>query len=282
MEHTCHTDKDYMFDLVGKIGSMALIRKEDNDIDYNIFARLGGQLKPGMIWVSSGATEIGRLDYIKRSGHELSGDAEENKTDYAAQGQAILMQNYRQFVNPNISVRQILVEHMHFNDEEKREHIRRLLIRSACQGAVPIINYNDPVSPQENRKMEISALRRRTDDVVECVDNDETAAVLVTLVKTRVLVILTSTEGIYTDPYDSSTLIREIIGNTPEELISKINEAQKSCVGASRAGAQGAHAKLEYMKKPALLGTAVIIGNGKYSLDQLVNGAVPCTRISLK
>ena len=48
---------DYQFDLVGKIGSMALIRREDNDIDYNIFSRLGAELKPGMIWVTSGAAE---------------------------------------------------------------------------------------------------------------------------------------------------------------------------------------------------------------------------------
>ena len=34
---------DYQFDLVGKIGSMALIRKEDKDIDYNIFSRLGAE-----------------------------------------------------------------------------------------------------------------------------------------------------------------------------------------------------------------------------------------------
>ena len=40
---------EYEFDLVGKIGSMALIRKEDQDIDYNIFSRLGAELKPGMI-----------------------------------------------------------------------------------------------------------------------------------------------------------------------------------------------------------------------------------------
>ena len=39
---------DYQFDLVGKIGSMALIRREDADIDYNIFSRLGSELKPGM------------------------------------------------------------------------------------------------------------------------------------------------------------------------------------------------------------------------------------------
>ena len=58
----------YPFELVGKIGSMALIRREDRDIDYNIFSRLGSELKPGMIWITSGATEIGRLDYIKRTG----------------------------------------------------------------------------------------------------------------------------------------------------------------------------------------------------------------------
>ena len=63
----------YDFDLVGKIGSMALIRREDADIDYNIFSRLGRELKPGMIWVTSGAAEIGRLDYIKRTGCELTG-----------------------------------------------------------------------------------------------------------------------------------------------------------------------------------------------------------------
>ena len=87
--------------LVGKVGSMALIRREDNDIDYNILSRLGDELRPGMIWVTSGAAEIGRLDYMKRNGgRELSGDAEECKTDYSAQGQAILMANYRQFIHP--------------------------------------------------------------------------------------------------------------------------------------------------------------------------------------
>ena len=74
----------YDFDLVGKIGSMALIRREDADIDYNIFSRLGSELKPGMIWVTSGAAEIGRLDYIKRTGHELTCDSVDAKTDFAA------------------------------------------------------------------------------------------------------------------------------------------------------------------------------------------------------
>lgn len=58
----------YECELVGKIGSMAMIRKADNDIDYNILSRVASELRPGMIWVTSGATEIGRLDYIKRNG----------------------------------------------------------------------------------------------------------------------------------------------------------------------------------------------------------------------
>ena len=44
-----------MIELVIKIGSMALIRREDNDIDYNIISRVASELKPGMVWVTSGA-----------------------------------------------------------------------------------------------------------------------------------------------------------------------------------------------------------------------------------
>ena len=272
----------YVFDLVGKIGSMALIRREDNDIDYNIFARIGAQLKPGMIWVTSGATEIGRIDYIKRTGCELTGILDEIKTDYAAQGQAILMELYRQFISPSYGIRQILVEHMHFNDHEKRDHIQKLLIRSAQQGTVPIINYNDPVSALENRKMELSKLRSSGDeDVVECVDNDETAAVIAGLVKAKVLVLMTSTEGIYREPGDPSTLVRDVIGKDSAEVEQKVRELQKNCVGASREGAGGARAKLEYALGCVRGGTTVIIGHARHHLSDLVMGRVPCTRIGV-
>ena len=273
---------EYQFDLVGKIGSMALIRREDNDIDYNIFARLGAELKPGMIWVTSGAAEIGRLDYIKRTVHELTGKADEIKADYAAQGQSILMQNYRQFIPHTVGVRQLLVEHTHFNDHEKREYIRRLLVRAAEQGTVPIVNYNDPVSDEEIRKMELAAYRRHGEDVVECVDNDETAAVIAGLVRARTLVLMTSTEGIYRDPSDPATLVRDVVESTPEALTAAVRKLQEGCVGASRAGANGAKAKLEFALKSALQGTTVIIGHARHHLSDLTEGRVACTRIGLK
>jgi len=268
-------------DIVIKIGSMALIRQQDNDIDYNILSRLSAELRPGMALVSSGATEIGRLDYIKRTGYELRGEREDVITDYAAQGQAILMSQYRQFVKPEYSVRQVLVEHTHFNDQAKREHIRRLLLRAASQGAIPIINYNDPVSAEENRKMELSVLRRNANTVVECIDNDETATVIAELLGAKVLVILSTTEGIYRDAGDPATLVEFVRGGDADELEANIRALQESCVGASRAGAQGARAKLEYIIPAVRRGTTVIIGHSRHRVADLISGAAPCTRIAL-
>ena len=270
-------------ELVVKIGSMALIRREDNDIDYNLFSRLSGELRPGMAVVSSGATEIGRLDYMKRSGGELTGDSEDNKTDYAAQGQAILMATWRQFIHPDYQVRQVLVEHNHFNDPQKREHLRRMLLRCAGQAAIPIINYNDAVSDEENRKLELQRLHtdHPDDTVVECVDNDETAAVVSELIRAKTMVLLTSADGIYRDPKDPSTLVRNVCAHDPETLTAMISELQSHCVGASRAGANGAGAKLEYALRCARTGVEVLIAHARHPVSKILSGAVRRTRIAI-
>lgn len=271
-----------MIEIVGKIGSMAMIRREARDIDYNIISQVARELRPGVAWVTSGAVEIGRIDYLKRGGAELNGAPDENKADYAAQGQAILMANYRQFARPEYSLRQVLVEHQHFNDDVKREYIRKLLIRASEQNAVPIVNYNDTVSDEEIRKMELETLRHEHSNVYECVDNDETASVLCRLVRAKWLVILTSTEGIYRDPKDPSSLVRDVFRPDAQSLVASVRELQSHCVGASRVGANGAGAKLEFSLSPALEGATVVIGNAKYGLNALVNGDAPATRIGIR
>lgn len=268
-------------ELVGKIGSMALVRPQDNDIDYNIFSRLGAELRPGYIWISSGAAEIGRIDYMRRNGRELAGNSDDNKTDYAAQGQAILMENYRRYIPQEYSVRQVLVEHQHFNEPEKRAHILALFHRAAEQGAVPIINYNDPVSTEENRKFELADLRRANGTAHECVDNDETAGLIATLVHAKRLVILTGTLGIYADPQNSATLMEKITGQNTAEVLAAMQAAQAHCKGASRQGAGGAWAKLQYLMEPVSQGTEVIIGSASYRLSELVAGTVPRTWIGV-
>lgn len=269
-------------ELVGKIGSMALINKENNILDYTLIARLSQELKPGYIWVTSGAAETGRLDYIKRNGKELKGSVEDVKTDYSAQGQSILMATYRQYVDSKYSLRQVLVEHQHFNDEQKKEHLRAMLIRCKEQNAIPIINYNDAVSTEESRRFEIQSLKQNKSKVVECVDNDETATQIACLVKAKNLLILTSAQGIYKDSKDPSTLISEISGKNVYEVLENITQCENYCNGASRVGANGARAKLEYIKDAVKIGTNVIIASAKYSIKDILSGKAPATRIGIR
>lgn len=269
-------------ELVGKIGSMALINKEHSLIDYTLIARLSQELKPGYIWVSSGAVEIGRLDYIKRNGKELKGEAEEVKTDYSAQGQAILMSTYREYMDSKYSLRQVLVEHQHFNDEAKREHLKNLLLRSKEQNAIPIINYNDAISTEESRRLEIQSLKGKLKKVVECIDNDETASQIACLVKAKNLLIFTSADGIYKDSKNPDTLIKEISGKDVYEVIDNINECENYCNGASRSGANGAKAKLEYVKDAVKNGTTVYIASAKNTIKDVLSGKAKCTRIGVR
>ena len=173
------------------------------------------------------------------------------------------------------------MEHTHFNDPEKREHIRALLERAARQKTIPIVNYNDPVSDEENRKMELAARRSLGGEVHECVDNDETAAVIANLVHAKTLVLMTSTEGIYRVPGEPDTLVRDVTAGSMEDLEARVRKLQESCVGASRAGANGARAKLEYALECARNGTTVIIGHARHRISDLTEGRVPCTRIGL-
>lgn len=268
-------------ELVGKIGSMALIDKASNILDYTLIARISQELKPGYIWVTSGAAETGRLDYIKRNGKELDIAPEDAKTDYSAQGQAILMSTYREFLDSRYSLRQVLVEHQHFNDDQKREHLKAMLLRSKDQNAIPIINYNDPVCAEENRKLEIQSLKGTKNKVVECVDNDETAAQIACLVKAENLLIYTSADGIYRDSNNPDTLIEKISGKDVYEVLDNITECENFCKGASRVGANGARAKLEYVKDAVKQGTNVIIASAKNSIKDLLSGKAKATRIGV-
>lgn len=271
----------YDIELVGKIGSMALVDTVYADMNYNVIARISRELRPGYVWVTSGATEIGKLDYIKRNGKPLSGSEEDNKTDYAAQGQSVLMQTYRQFIDSRYSVRQILVEHQHFNDEEKRKHLCEMLCRCPAQNAIPIVNYNDAVSYEENRKLEINRIKQAEGHAIECVDNDETASQIACLVKCKTLLILSTADGILANPADPDSLVERVSGKDLYELLQNVEVLQQHCVGASRAGAQGARAKLEYIKEPLKNGTNVIIASGKYSIKSILDGSAKATRIGL-
>lgn len=268
--------------IVIKIGSMALVNDKGDGIDYNVISQLSKDLNENTILVTSGAAVVGKLDYIKRNGCELDENQQFYKADYASQGQTILMNLYREFLNPKYSLRQVLVEHQHFNDKDKRQHLLGLLQRCSQQNAVAVINYNDCISSEECRKLEINLLREKGQNVVECIDNDETATQIAVLTKAKKLLLLTMLEGIYLDKDDPSTLVRELSSNSKEDLLNKITELQKHCQGASRKGANGAFAKLEYAKFAVENGVDVIIASSKYRINDILNNVVPNTHIFIK
>lgn len=267
-------------EFVGKIGSIALLNEERTAIDTAKIQKLAQALRPGYVWVTSGAVEIGKLDYLNRTG-QLLPDTEESKNDYAGQGQSILMTKYRDYVHQSYSIRQILLEHFHLNDPEKREHLRKLLLRCPMQNAIPIINYNDTISSVENRKMEIATLSKKQ-EVHECADNDETASQIACLLKAKYLVIFTSVDGIYLDHTDKNTLIQKISGKNCYELVENIEYYKQFCFGASRKGANGAGHKLEYIKPAAMQGTTVYIANSRYSIEEVLQEKVACTKICIE
>ncbi len=73
-----------------------------------------------------------------------------------------------------------------------------------------------------------------------------------------------------------------ISGKDVYELLENIDEHKKYCAGASRAGANGAGAKLEYVKDAAAQGTTVYIANAKYSIADVLSERVPCTKIGCR
>ncbi len=92
------------------------------------------------------------------------------------------------------------------------------------------------------------------------------------MVHARLLLILTSADGIYLDANDPTTLVDRVEGKNADEVIEAINELQTHCFGSSREGANGAKSKLEFIKAPIRQGTTVIIANGRYSLGDVLSG----------
>ena len=66
------------------------------------------------------------------------------------------------------------------------------------------------------------------------------------------------------------------------EVIDNITECENYCNGASRAGANGAKAKLEYVKDAVKQGTSVIIASANYSIKDLLSGKAKATRIGVR
>ena len=76
-------------------------------------------------------------------------------------------------------------------------------------------------------------------------------------------------------------MIDKISGKDVYEVLDNITECENYCNGASRVGANGAKAKLEYVKDAVKIGTNVIIASAKHSIKDILSGNAKATRIGV-
>jgi len=264
--------------LVCKVGSTALLNKSRTRIDRSVFKNIASGMTANDVLVTSGAVEMGKLEVL-RLGKDLAGFT---KNRLASGGHDLVLAEYRKHFRKDLFVNGLLIEHWHLNDTERRDALRKFIIDGIKVGSISVINYNDALDNAELRKMEIADIRSKGGKAFDGTDNDETAVSVAKLVRAKRLLLLTQLGGIRKNKDDGRTHIHEIYGRTIEETISKIRECQKFCNGASREGAFGAGAKLEYVIDAVRNGIEVFIGDARNDIRDTLNGRAKSTRIAVE
>lgn len=135
-----------------------------------------------VVLVSSGAVGAG----IGRLGLAAKPTSTPEKQAVAAVGQGLLIQMYEKlFAEYGIVVAQVLLTRDDFNDRKRYLNSRNTLQTLLKYGVIPIVNENDTVSVEE----------------IEFGDNDTLSALVASILDADLLVLLTTTDGLYSgDP----------------------------------------------------------------------------------
>ncbi|MBN1157472.1 glutamate 5-kinase [Candidatus Woesearchaeota archaeon] len=229
--------------IVIKIGTETLADRSGR-IDREQIINLASQISEvkknnEIIIVSSGAIGCGMgelgINKKPRTMSELQA--------LAAVGQNVLMHNYHEgFRQHNIKIAQLLLSGEDFFVRERYLNMRNTLISLLEMNVVPIINENDSIATQE----------------IKVGDNDRLSAMVAANLESDILIMLSSTDGLYTgDPkrFKNAKLIEKVERITPE--------IERLAGGSRGLGVGGFKTKLEAAKMCAPAGVKMIIVNGR-------------------
>jgi glutamate 5-kinase len=234
--------------VVLKFGTGILAREGGCSLDASQFRRLAaeiaGVVASGIpcVVVSSGAVAAG-VDALKlpKRPSDLAG-----KQACAAVGQPVLMESYgRHLARHGLRPAQLLLTHDDIFDAGRRRNasvtLRKLLSSS---GIVPIINENDSVAVEELRFG----------------DNDRLSAEVAQLVNARLLILLTSADGLMAFPAKSKSHSKSV--RIP--VVEDIREAFRHVTpdkGEHSTG--GMSAKLQAVETAVAAGIETVIAHGR-------------------
>ncbi len=253
--------------IVLKFGTGILAKEGGCSLDMAQFRRLTAEIATltasgiPCVVVSSAAVAAG-VDALclPRRPSDLAG-----KQACAAVGQPLLMGAYaRHLARHGLRPAQLLLTHEDIFDPDRRHNasvtLRKLL---ASQGVIPIINENDSVAVEELRFG----------------DNDRLSAEVAQLLGARLLILLTSTDGLLAKAQGRSS------GAVRIPLVSDIQEAFRHVTpekGEHSTG--GMNAKLQAVARAVGAGIETVIAHGrkKGQITRAVAGLDVGTRFPLQ
>lgn len=217
---------------------------------------------PRVVMVSSGAVACG----FRMLGMKGRPQSIREKQAAAAIGQGILIQHYREmFKQTGLEIAQVLLNRSDFSHRDRYRNALNTLDLLLARGVVPIINENDSVAVEE----------------IQWGDNDFLAAQVAGLLQADWLVLVTSTDGVYTrDPaLDPQAEAIPYLSHISSEWLSQLDETR------SKFGTGGMRSKLKAARHATAFGTKVYIGqaqSGRAWLLDVLDGKGTGTYIGSK
>lgn len=243
--------------IVIKIGSSSLQHPETGDLDYTKLDVLVRELcnlrnqGKDVILVSSGAIAVGKKA-IGKHAVILESKKMGFKQACAAIGQAKLMMTYQKlFSEYNQIAAQILMTKNILTDDVNRENAFNTFSELLNLGVIPIVNENDTVSTYE--------ILLDEDDVL-IGDNDTLSAIVASLVKADLLILLSDIDGLYTDDprMNPNAEFIPVVEKLTDEYMNMGKESTGSNVGTG-----GMNTKMNAAKIATSAGVDMIIANSK-------------------
>ncbi len=244
--------------IVVKVGSSTLTHRDTGNLNYvkleKLVRALSDMKNSGkeVILVSSGAVALGRE--ALKIGTRPKTMAE--KQACAAIGQCRLMTNYHKlFTEYGQIASQVLMTQYSIKEEKSFENLKNTFQELLKYGAVPIVNENDTIATNE----------------IEFGENDTLSAIVSAVTKADLLILLTDTDGLYTDdPFQNAEAkLIDMVTTQRSEVRKMAKRTSDSDVGT---GVMYTKVMAANIVNP--LGIDMIISNGKNPniLNKIMNG----------
>lgn len=175
----------------------------------------------------------------------------------AAVGQCKLMMIYHKlFAEYGQIASQVLMTKYSINQEKSYENLENTFQELLKYGSIPIVNENDAIATDE----------------IEFGENDTLSAMVAAITKADLLILLTDTDGLYTDdPFQNkdAELIDVVTNGVRQEVRKMAKKSSDSDVGTG-----GMYTKVVAASIINPIGIDMMITNGKNPnvLNRIING----------